>query len=347
MKKIYLKAYLKHNLGDDLFVYIIANRYKNVTFKTILNKNYNLNINNLDVCKTGFRSKLITLISLKKYSLERLLMKKSDASVLIGGSLFIEKKNELSKKYYLGEGHPYYIMGSNFGPYKTKQYYDKIYNMLKDANDVCFRDKYSYDLFKTLDNVRIAPDIVFSFDASRFINNDSKKKVVISVIDCTNRNIKNNKEKYENKIIEMINYFQSNDYKVTLMSFCKYEGDEKAIDSIISKVNNVEKYYYNGDLNGALGLLGESDIIVGSRFHANILGLVMNKTIIPIAYSDKTINTLNDINFKGRILDIRNIDEFDVSTLSDLDLNYKLNIDKYRKEAEKHFKELDRFLKND
>ena len=131
------------------------------------------------------------------------------------------------------------------------------------------------------------------------------------------------------------------------MSFCKYEGDEKAIDSIISKVNNVEKYYYNGDLNGALGLLGESDIIVGSRFHANILGLVMNKTIIPIAYSDKTINTLNDINFKGRILDIRNIDEFDVSTLSDLDLNYKLNIDKYRKEAEKHFKELDRFLKND
>ena len=70
----------------------------------------------------------------------------------------------------------------------------------------------------------------------------------------------------------------------------------------------------------------------------------MNKTIIPIAYSDKTINVLQDINFKGKYIDIESIDSFDVNELSDKDLSYKLNIDKYKEDANKHFEVLDKVL---
>lgn len=38
MKNILVKAYLNQNLGDDLFVYILAERYKNKRFYLI---NYN------------------------------------------------------------------------------------------------------------------------------------------------------------------------------------------------------------------------------------------------------------------------------------------------------------------
>ena len=71
----------------------------------------------------------------------------------------------------------------------------------------------------------------------------------------------------------------------------------------------------------------------------------MNKTILPIAYSDKTINTLKDISYKGKIIDIRKLEDFNVDDITEKDLNYKINIDKYRKEAEKHFEKLDKVLK--
>ncbi len=41
-----------------------------------------------------------------------------------------------------------------------------FHNMLSDVEDVCFRDKYSYNLFKELPNARQAADIVFSMDTS-------------------------------------------------------------------------------------------------------------------------------------------------------------------------------------
>ena len=90
--------------------------------------------------------------------------------------------------------------------------------------------------------------------------------------------------------------------------------------------------------------MGDCQIVVGSRFHANILGLVLNKTIIPIAYSDKTINVLKDINFKGPILDIRDLEQFNFDFPTEEELNYKLDISEQRKNAELHFKELDKVL---
>ena len=35
--KIYLIAYLNNNLGDDLFIDLIVNRYKNCKFSIIIN----------------------------------------------------------------------------------------------------------------------------------------------------------------------------------------------------------------------------------------------------------------------------------------------------------------------
>ena len=263
------------------------------------------------------------------------------------------EQKEFSPKFYYKNNFKntknIYILGVNFGPYETKEYLNIHKNLIfKNAVDVCFRDKYSYNLFKELDNVRYAPEIIFSLDISK-IKIKNSKRVIISVINCKKDDMNFiEQDLYNQKICEFINFFEKKNYKITLISFSKEQGDEKVINEIIKKCKNknISKYFYRGNIDETLNVIGDSNIVVGTRFHANILGLIMNKTIIPIIYSDKTLNVLNDIKFKGKIFDIRKMEQFDINSITDEELNYKLDVSKQKKDAEKHFKELDKILKH-
>lgn len=306
--KVYLDAYLFNNFGDDLFVEIVRKRYPNTQFYAI--SRFYKKKENVKVYSGRILNKLLR----KQFLKNTLVANRCDLVLSVGGSMYIEGSNK-AKNFSLGK-NKYYIMGSNFGPYKTKEYYEKYYDFFKKAEDVCFREKHSYELFKDLPNVRRASDIVFGLDTSN-IKKTQTKKVVISVISCDMKIGKEYKEAYENKIIELIQFFKEKQYEVCLMSYCQIERDEEAIESIISKCDEkVETYYYRGNIDEALEVMANCQIVVGSRFHANILGLVLGKTILPIAYSDKTKNALMDLGYKGKIIDIRKIEEFKIEELT-------------------------------
>lgn len=349
MKRIYLKGYLYKNLGDDLFFEIITARYPNIDFYSFSKYRYNSKKNIKIYQKRRVLNKFLKLISNNKLNQERLIINKCDLCVIIGGSIFIQGKSSYDK-YIFQKNKQYFILGSNFGPYQSDEFYKEYEKIFKNAQDVCFREKKSSILFKQLDNVRSTPDIVLSLDTST-LKKQSEKRVIFSIIDLSNRFNNRICELYKSKMINMINYFSKKRYKITLMSFCSNEGDEKAIKEILSNIkdnklkNKIDIYNYNGNIEEALTVLNNCEIIVGSRFHANILGLVMSKTILPIAYSDKTINVLEDLKYTGKIIDIRKIEEFNVEDLTEDDLKYKLNINKYKKEAEMQFKKLDEILK--
>ncbi|KIR02076.1 putative transferase [Lachnospiraceae bacterium TWA4] len=55
-----------------------------------------------------------------------------------------------------------YILGANFGPYYTEEYLKAMAKVFEKAEDVCFREKYSYQLFQN-NRVRYAPDILFTY----------------------------------------------------------------------------------------------------------------------------------------------------------------------------------------
>ena len=170
--------------------------------------------------------------------------------------------------------------------------------------------------------------------------------MVFSVIDLKKRkNINKYIDSYENKIIEFIKYFHKNHMKIILMSFCKAEGDEQAIERITNKLNiDVEKYYYEGNIDEAIEIISTAKIIVGTRFHANILGMCFNKTVIPIAYSNKTLNVLKDMDFKGKILDIRKIGNFNIDKYNINELIYVKDIALEKEKALEQFNELDKVL---
>ena len=338
-QKVYIDAYFAENLGDDIFIDILTKRYQNCQFYAITENRKNYNRDNLKVYTNKYMYKI-----LKKFSWEKYLAGKFKTVVTIGGSMFMER-NDSNKDFSMGKKNNRYILGINFGPYKTEKYYQNIHNMLSKVKDVCFREKYSYDLFKDLPNVRCASDIVFSMNTSD-INITKRKRVIISIISPEYKLNAEYKEQYENAMLQLIQMFMKKEYEVMLMSFCKMEHDEEEIQNILNKMDEeqrkkVETYYYNGNIEGAMNVLADSQVIVGGRFHANILGLLLSKSIIPVLYSDKTLNVLKDMNIDAPVIDIRNLKDFDISSITDADLSKVYNVEKEKIDAQRHFEKLD------
>lgn len=349
MKRIFLRMYLTKNLGDDLFLKIISNRYGNVRFYTLARNNYLRRYIGQNVRGRFIITRLICkLFPCLTYPLFRL--RKYDAEVVLGGSMFIEREpnktkllDELNKRYI--KDVPLFIIGANFGPFKNKYYLHEHKNVFRSAKDVCFRDNYSAGLFSDLDNVRVAPDIVFGLDSEKY-KAKHEKKVVVSVIDLkTREKLKQFQADYENKILEIAEKYASGGYNVVLMSFCEAEGDEDAINRILQKTSNskISSYYYRGDIDEAVRQISSSEIVVGTRFHSVVLGIVFGKKVLPVIYSSKTKNMLEDIGFSGRTIELKNISKLKADRIDSWLTEYG-NVDRLNRASEAHFEKLDGLL---
>ena len=355
MKRAILHFYSANNLGDDLFVGIITCRYDAIfTLITYQHNDYFSKISNTRLTSGNFNkflSRTLKFITGRNNPLLRYHAKTNDLMVYAGVSIFIEGNNAghwvKEADFYNSLRIPYYLLGSNIGPYESDSFLSTIKIILNGAEDVCLRDTASYDLVKDLPNARVASDIAFTLDTSPY-DTTSDKLAVFSVINCDDRFSPKITQKYEQEIAKLSRNLAAAGYRVVLMSFCKYEGDEDAIRRIITNGGEgfkeiVSTHYYNGDLEKSLALLAKSEIIVASRFHGAILGLLFGKKVLPMAYSSKTTNILKDMSFRGPIIDINNIYEFDGSSFnfSTLEVN---NVSDQVKLAEKQFQELDKVL---
>ena len=116
--KIYIEGHFNCNLGDDLFFYTILNRYKDIEFYTCTNNEIVNNFENLHYIRYNkYINKILRILHLEKFSRKMKIIKKMDAIVLLGGSMFIEssKKMENNKYNYLKKTSiPYFIIGTNF-----------------------------------------------------------------------------------------------------------------------------------------------------------------------------------------------------------------------------------------
>ena len=360
MKKIFLYAYEQVNLGDDLFIYNIVNRYKDVQFYLLSNKinkdNFSY-LNNLRVIDKDSNF-FMFLSKIRKSLVPRIIyaiQKKCDAIVYIGGSIFIEYsswKNTINWWNYMGDNFPFYVLGANFGPYTSIEYKDSMGNMFNKLKDVCFRDKVSYHLFDDINTVRYAADILFSTTMPKVEEND--RKIFISVINCKTKNEGNNtlaqyNDSYTQSLLKIINDYLNNGYKVVLSGFCEAEGDNDFIDFIYNKISHHNLSYINYDgknIEEILQEISSSSYVIGTRFHSIILGMIANKPIFPIIYSNKTLNMLKDINFQGNYIHIKDMKNLSYEySIENLKNRYICNVDKQIKDSVNHYKKLDELLK--
>ena len=343
-KEIYLKAYFRKNVGDDLFVLYVAERYPDVLFNICTFPGFAQvfeqfpNIRN--VGKLGqFLDRACNKITGKR--LYRQYMEKSARAVVhIGGSIFIEPV-----QFTLLNPNTFMI-GCNFGPYKTEAYRKSVFSKLEKAKDVCFRDSYSYEMFSSLNNVRVAPDVLFAYPGYPAVQKGCG--VGISVIGIDSRpELKHMADKYYNEIAQTIDKCAQMQLPVKLFSFCEAEGDAKAIRERMarSKTKAAEVCEYDGDMDAVLKQLNECEYIVATRFHAMVIGWCLSKKVFPVIYSDKQLNVMQDVGYQGCWWDLKNTQpDSDFCLMEHIMAACTLDVKDCQQQAQRQFEALDRYI---
>lgn len=362
MKKIMIYAYTNINLGDDLFIKVLCERYPHTQFilqgegyKKIFKSIPNLKCYTKEFFIVRVINKLLRVIGLNKIQLpkikELLLKKRVNGFVYIGGSMFMENEwweenLKLLNSRVKGD-RPFYMIGCNFGPYSSQQFYIQHKQMFQKCKDICFREEYSYQLFRDMSNIRKADDVVFGL---RTPLGKRDNKVIISVIDLSNREeLKNYNKTYIDKIVQLCKYIIKQGDQVVLMSFCEVEGDGEAIDKVTNLLEeeyrrNVIKSYYRGNIDEMLEIFKNSKLVIATRFHSMILGFNLGIPVFPIIYSKKMKNVLDDIEFKGISVDIRDIKSINVEDIYNSISTNLIDVSQQKQGAEKQFEKLDIFL---
>lgn len=110
---------------------------------------------------------------------------------------------------------------------------------------------------------------------------------------------------YIKKYAELIALYQNKGYEIFLFSFCKKQGDEDVINTIVDLLNdkeNINKVFYNGDIEAFLDIYSAVEKMFCGRFHSMILSMIFNQKIYPVIYSKKMTNVLEDINYRGKVV---------------------------------------------
>lgn len=363
MKKVFVEIYLQFNLGDDLFLDVLAKKYPNCQFTVnYLGRNYDQFIsqyNNVNkrkytiLNKIGQRLKISdTITNYDKVAEEH------DALLFIGGSIFREEEfhhalyqdrmkmvSEFKKR-----DKPLFILGANFGPYQTDAFLSEYKELFKLCDDVCFRDKYSYDLFKHLPPVRYAPDIVFQMNVDEYRNKSLGNKIGFSIIDVRHKQgLANYYDDYISSTVKSIEFLVGRGYECCLMSFCEQEGDLQTINTIKSYLSpeilkKVSIYYYKGNLKEAMNLIASFNLFIAARFHANIIALLLNIGVMPIIYSQKTANMLKDIDLDDILVNMEELHlQYDINIINK-SFNNKVNLESVSNKAKDQFGKLSEFL---
>ena len=349
MKKIFILAYARRNLGDDLFIEMLLKRYPKVSFY--------INVENPEHAILFKKFPNITVISEKERNLTKQNADEYDGYIYVGGSIFMEGGvvYNITDEFldFLKEckqkNIPFCYVSSNFGPAYTQAYIDLAKNVYENCKDICFRDKYSYNLFKDIPTIRYAPDLLFSYDIGKC--EKEKNTIGISVIDLEIReNFKNREKEYIDFLTSnIINYINEGN-KVYLFSFCRQEGDEKAIDKIVANIKD-EKYIdniyvvnYDGDIEKFLEVYKKMEYMLCQRFHSLILSYICKQKFYVISYSKKIDNIIDELNLCDEYVKLDQINSnksIDLKEFFEVETN-KLEI--IKKSSLEQFIALDAFL---
>lgn len=361
MKRVFLYAYDKINLGDDLFIRTIVRRYPDVQFyiwtargnQTTFRDLANLKVLDKDGCSVRLLGKLRGSFP-GRY--RGWLEKRCDASVYIGGSIFMEYPNW--EQYvdwwnYKAVNYRFFALGANFGPYKTEDYRDKMRRVFDNMQDVCFRDRYSFEHFRGCEKVRYAPDILFSYPMPNAAV--KRKQIFVSVIDCEGRdeshNLSAHGKFYVDQMASILKEYLADGCTLVLSSFCRAEGDERAIEKITDAMgcradSRIQCLAYDGtNTETILTAISESEYVIASRFHAMVLAMVAKRPVLPVVYSDKTLHVLEDLDFRGTVFDLRNGVPWDYQrSRQNWDQHLETLSTGIKKESLRHFEKLDKLL---
>lgn len=317
MKHVLVHAYLQNNLGDDLFVRVLCNRYPHVTFHVYAHDSYKLRFQDIPNCQVHspgdsdvdeVNNKKMRWLKIENGYFKNLI-KTCDAVVHIGGSVFVQHHEDWSDFYktdaeLVKKSKKIFVVGANFGPYTNEQYYLDYKKLFKKYAGICFRDQYSKSLFLDMKNISYAPDVLWNLPVSPLPK--KKKKVVFAPIELSHRTGKYDISKYEAEYMEyhlqLIRQMIRKGYKVSLLAFCPFQQDHVVTRKLYDALSEEEKAQvscvrYDFDVFTLLREFEEAEAVVATRFHSAVIGMLCKCKVLPLIYDQKTRKMLEDMDY--------------------------------------------------
>lgn len=333
MKDVKLRAYAAANLGDDLFLELICQRYPNVKFHLCGSRMFAAHYSYIpNLCYHSFDTPTVRLSVAVYRSIARLInrlfgktllrqcttdmalelfyARRADANVFITGSGFMNSKEErdsLPEKmeeeqcYY--RLHPY-LIGCNFGPFAHEEYLQMYQTLFQNTADLCFRDVYSLNLFPMVETARMAADIVFSYPAE--LVESVPPMIAEPYLLISTANLAKDKDEAGNHMDEYVSMLRrlvkdrnSRKLHTVFLGFSTHQKDDETILIILDGVgdsqwNHVFNYPQLTSTQ-ALRLIRDAEAVVATRYHAMVLALLFGKAVCTVCYNEKVRHVLEDI----------------------------------------------------
>ncbi|SYW15660.1 polysaccharide pyruvyl transferase family protein [Oenococcus oeni] len=371
--EIIVDGYWQNNLGDDLFLKIICEKYPQLMFETFITKknSHSFSEKNLDFfyIKKNLLSRIMNKL-FRELGIPNLKIRKAsaaDAFIQLGGSIFMLSKNgketagEFVRRKILIHNPNFFIIGSNFGPYYSDKQFDFYHKFFSRIFGACFRDTHSYNFFSDLPNVAVAPDVVLGMNIQKYKNEKKKeKRVIFSIVDCdfkfnfpSNKSSFDLKNVYNHKIANLADKFVKDGYEVVLFSFCEAEGDLRAAKEIMKiiidshpEITERVKVYNHKSTENSLRLISTASKIIATRFHAMILGWIFQIPTFVISYSRKTTDVIKDVWPEQNYVDIEHVDDVTYQTVEDLNFLPSPILTDVKSRSKFQFQYFDKFLEN-
>lgn len=354
--KIFVSGYWNQNLGDDLFLHLLCQRYPQCQFEIICGHQAFTSLadlTNLTRLTVPFRVKLAHRVATyfshgPSQQLDQFQIKEAalaDAYVELGGSLFKLPAKGMGHQFKLRQeilalNRPYFVIGSNFGPYSQPDQVRRYADLFQQMRHVSFRDHFSADLFADLPNVSWAPDLAFNLDVSHY--RKGQRFTLISVINPTNRFDPQSCTEYFQLVINLVKKEVESGNRVVLMAFCQNEGDLTAAQKIQAEVkSNQVSIYVHHDVNDSLAMIAQAKRVVATRFHAMILAWLFAKPTFVISYSHKINQVIADVFPDQSLVDISHLNRV---AADQVNFNCPPSLQAVVKRAGDQFAALDHFL---
>lgn len=366
MAEVMLFACIEKNIGDDLFVYIVCNRYPDSQFTITSDADYGdiAELENLKFSRElkrwlwassiGEKNILKRIIGIILEKVFELKIKKCETAVYIVGNAFknldyIGKSQTRWIRERVKLTEYFYLMSTNFGPFADERWVNDCSEVFMKMTDVCFRDKESYSYFANLDNVRCAPDAVFSLGKRV---NIPQKILLMSVIDFSlkdrNKKLHSRAGIYEEKMLEIAEGYISEGYKIILLNSNSNQDRDasRRIGYNVIKKENIQIIDYDGNLESIFNLFESAELVIATRLHTIVLAFLYGIPVIPIEYDIKVTNLLNMCGFDGYKASPEDMDKLSYSFVKKKFSEYSFVLpNEIIERAEAQFERLDKQLK--
>ena len=349
---IIIDAYLDNNLGDDLMIKLLAGHFPRHRFYLYTNSS---------VVKNSF-SDFKNLI-IKKSEEKQKDLDSADVYCTVGGSRFqlVSAKQKywrlrrLSRLRKIRRNQTKIVtLGSNFGPYSGKLGVKLTEWEMRKNDLITVRDKEAEGFlrqFKKVNNYHLVDDIVYNLAEIYKTQQPERSGLGISAY----RSIRSPEHNYPNyKCLAALadSYIKKTGKKVKLFAFDTEDENDLAaachIYNLAEEKEKIEIIPYLGCEQSFLEQFEACERMVAIRFHSAVLADIFEIPFLPVVYSNKMKNFLNDRGYRGPSFEIRELNlDLNPAALADTLIKNESLFNTFtgdQHNAKVHFAELEKIL---